>query len=194
MSYHSRVLIVAVSAAFLLPALAYADTVSECRIGALSPRRFDLVDIAPSDDGTLRWRKFDGTTGKLHKAGDDIWTSTYGWSDRPDGTTVSFSACPSKDIHFDKIPGHQIDFDVAETTFESHGVKFAGPAGAAQRKEAVPIVVLLHGAERESARDSYFLQRMFPAEGVGAFVYDKRGTGASGKLTLRSLNSWPTMR
>src|SRR5258708_9766143 len=29
-------------------------------------------------------------------------------------------------------------------------------------------------------RDFYALQRMFPAQGVGAFVYDKRGTGASG--------------
>ena len=180
MSYHSRVLIVAVSAAFLLPALAYADTISECRIGAYRLGDSTLVDIAPSDDGTLRWRKFDGTTGKLHKAADDTWTSTYGWSDRPDGKTVSFSACPSKDIHFDKIPGHQIDFDVAETTFESHGVKLAGRLILPKGKEAVPIVVLLHGAERESARDSYFLQRMFPAEGVGAFVYDKRGTGVSG--------------
>src|SRR3546814_15715526 len=44
----------------------------------------------------------------------------------------------------------------------------------------VPIVVLLHGAEFSSARDSNSLQRMLPAAGIGAFVYDKRGTGASG--------------
>src|SRR5262249_2121005 len=47
-----------------------------------------------------------------------------------------------------------------------------------------PIVVLVHGAERESARESYALQRLLPAENVGAFVYDKRGTGNSeGKYT-----------
>src|SRR5438093_3577225 len=50
--------------------------------------------------------------------------------------------------------------------------------------DPVPIVVLIHGAERESARGSYALQRLFPAENVGVFVYDKRGTGAStGKYT-----------
>ena len=40
-------------------------------------------------------------------------------------------------------------------------------------------VVLVHGAEHDSARKYYFLQRLFPAEGVGVFVYDKRGTGGS---------------
>lgn len=44
----------------------------------------------------------------------------------------------------------------------------------------VPVVVLVHGTEHDSALDSYALQRMFPAQGIGAFVYDKRGTGVSG--------------
>src|SRR5262249_53679525 len=39
--------------------------------------------------------------------------------------------------------------------------------------------VLTHGGERDSARDFYWLQRAFPANGIGAFVFDKRGTGAS---------------
>jgi uncharacterized protein len=53
-----------------------------------------------------------------------------------------------------------------------------------ERNDPVPIVVLIHGAERDSARDSYALQRLLPAENVGAFVYDKRGTGGSeGKYT-----------
>src|SRR5437667_8452759 len=50
--------------------------------------------------------------------------------------------------------------------------------------DPVPIVVLIHGAERDSARDSYAVQRLLPAENVGAFGYDKRGTGGSdGKYT-----------
>jgi pimeloyl-ACP methyl ester carboxylesterase len=44
----------------------------------------------------------------------------------------------------------------------------------------MPIVVLIHGSETDSARDFQPLQRLLPAEGVGAFVYDKRGTGGSG--------------
>ncbi len=42
------------------------------------------------------------------------------------------------------------------------------------------IVVLVHGSEDFSALDFYSLQRQLPAEGVGVFVYDKRGTGSSG--------------
>ena len=44
----------------------------------------------------------------------------------------------------------------------------------------IPVVVLVHGSESDSALDSYALQRLFPAQGIGAFVYDKRGTGVSG--------------
>jgi uncharacterized protein len=44
----------------------------------------------------------------------------------------------------------------------------------------VPIVVLVHGSAQFSARDFYELQRSFPSEGIGVFVYDKLGTGASG--------------
>jgi hypothetical protein len=32
----------------------------------------------------------------------------------------------------------------------------------------------------DSAPNGYPLQRLFPAAGIGAFVYDKRGTGESG--------------
>ena len=44
----------------------------------------------------------------------------------------------------------------------------------------VPIVILVHGSEHVSALDRYALQRLFPSEGIGTFVYDKRGTGVSG--------------
>jgi uncharacterized protein len=47
-------------------------------------------------------------------------------------------------------------------------------------KDRVPIVVLLHGSQQDSALETFDLQRRFPSTGIGAFVYDKRGTGASG--------------
>jgi pimeloyl-ACP methyl ester carboxylesterase len=49
------------------------------------------------------------------------------------------------------------------------------PAGHAK----VPLVVLVHGSEQSSALDFYSLQRLLPSAGIGAFVYDKRGCGAS---------------
>ncbi|HEY6617968.1 MAG TPA: alpha/beta hydrolase [Steroidobacteraceae bacterium] len=52
----------------------------------------------------------------------------------------------------------------------------------------IPVVVLVHGSEHDSALDSYALQRMFPAQGIGAFVYDKRGTGVSGGTYTQDFN------
>jgi dienelactone hydrolase len=88
------------------------------------------------------------------------------------------------EIHFDGMAGRRMDFDVTETTFHSRDVDLAGRLVVPKGREQVPIVVLVHGAEHTSARDTYALQRLLPAEGIGAFVYDKRGTGASaGKYT-----------
>lgn len=137
------------------------------------------MDIAPSEGDRLRWRTFDGATGALSKSDADSWISTYGWTDRPDNHQVSFSDCNAGEIKFDQVAGHRIDFNVTETIFHSRDIDLAGrlvlPAGQGR----VPIVVLLHGGETDSARDFNALQRLFPAAGVGAFVYDKRGTGAS---------------
>lgn len=83
------------------------------------------------------------------------------------------------EIHFNGLAGHRIDFEVHETVFHSGDADLAGRLILPKGHGRVPIVVLVHGAEHTSARDSYALQRLLPAEGVGAFVYDKRGTGAS---------------
>jgi uncharacterized protein len=157
----------------------------DCQIGTYRFPDGETVDIARSEGDTFRWRKFDGTTGILHKKEGDSWTSTLGWTDRPDGHTAFFTRCASDEIEFDGKKAHRIPFDVTDTMFEGRGrVKLAGRLVLPKGNERVPIVVLIHGAERESARDSYALQRLLPAENVGVFVYDKRGTGGSdGKYT-----------
>src|SRR4029077_7485479 len=156
-----------------------------CQTGAYRFSDGEIVDIAPSEGNTFRWRKFDGTTGILHKKQNGSWTSTLGWTDRPDGHTVSFSRCANGEIEFDGRRARRIPFDVTETVFRGRGgVKLAGRLVLPKGNDSVPIVVLIHGAERESARESYSLQRLLPAENDGAFVYDKRGTGGSeGKYT-----------
>ena len=164
----------------LLSVPAWADVTKDCHIGSYRLSDGEAIDIAPSDGDTLRWRSFSGETGQLHQNNDGSWTSTFGWTDKPDGRTVSFSDCTKGEITFGRQTGKSIAFDVRDTTFESSGVKLVGrlvmPKGGAK----VPVVVLIHGSEHDSARDFYALQRMFPAQGIGAFVYDKRGTGASG--------------
>jgi dienelactone hydrolase len=161
-------------------ALAGADEKRDCHVGSYRLSNGRTVDVAPSDGNTLRWRTFTGETGQLHPQANGTWTSTYGWTDHSDGRTVSFSDCDKGEIIFGNESGRRIAFDVRDAAFESNGVKLVGrlimPTGSGK----IPVVVLVHGSEHDSALDSYALQRMFPAQGVGAFVYDKRGTGVSG--------------
>ncbi len=164
----------------LLSVPAQAVATENCHTGSYRLSDGQTVDIAPSDGDTLRWRAFTGETGQLHPNRDGSWTSTFGWTGKPDGKTVSFSDCTKGEITFGKKTGKRIEFDVSETTFESGGTKLVGRLVMPKGSGKVPVVVLIHGSEHDSARDFNALQRMFPSQGVGAFVYDKRGTGASG--------------
>jgi uncharacterized protein len=69
------------------------DVSDDCQIGAYRLADEEIVDIARSEGNTFRWRKFDGSTGALHEKADGSWTSTLGWTDRPDGHTASFTGC-----------------------------------------------------------------------------------------------------
>src|SRR5947209_20469875 len=85
-----------------------SDTVRDCQIGAYRLSDGEIIDIAQSEGGTFRWRKFDGTTGILHKKEDDSWSSTLGWTDRPDGYTAFFNRCASGEIEFDGKKAYRI--------------------------------------------------------------------------------------
>jgi uncharacterized protein len=67
-----------------------------------------------------------------------------------------------------------------DTRFQGSGVGLAGRLTLPPGKAQVPIVVLIHGSEHESALENYSLQRQFASAGIGVFAYDKRGTGTSG--------------
>jgi uncharacterized protein len=155
------------------------DLTGDCRIGTYHLNDGTDVDIGPTDGPHFRWRRKDGATGALTEASDGSWTSTLGWTERSDEKRVSFSDCAKGEITFDGVKGKRIAFDVIETKFQGAGVELTGRLVMPKGSSRVPIVVLVHGSERDSARDFYTLQRLFPTEGIGAFVYDKRGTGAS---------------
>lgn len=155
------------------------DRVGNCRIGTYQLHDGRHVDIGAADGNHLRWRKEGGATGMLTPGAGDVWISTLGWTGRPDGKHASFD-CNQGTIIFAGLPGKRIAFDVVDTTFEGAGVRLAGRLVMPKGNARVPIVVLIHGSEHDSALDFYSLQRQFPAEGIGVFVYDKRGTGASG--------------
>jgi uncharacterized protein len=156
------------------------DRHGDCRIGIYQLHDGSDVDIGLTDGDHLRWRRKDGTTGVLTETSNGQWTSTLGWTSRSDGKHVSFAECSTGQIVFDGVPGRRIALDVTDTVFQGAGVRLAGRLVMPKGKGRVPIVVLVHGSEDFSARDFYALQRQLPTEGIGVFVYDKRGTGASG--------------
>ena len=92
-----------ISLLFAGPAI--ADSTINCHVGAYRLADGTAVDIAPSEGDTLRWRMFAGETGQLHKQINGTWISTFGWTDRPDGKTVSFSDCDQGKIAFGKESG-----------------------------------------------------------------------------------------
>jgi hypothetical protein len=138
------------------------------------------LDIAPAGEGQLRWRLTDGRTGALARSPDGSWTSSVGWTGRPDGRRVELHDCGRAGIDFDGMPGQRVPLLETETRFQGSGVTLAGRLTLPPGEGKVPLVVLVHGAEHDSALDRYSLQREFAAAGIGVFAYDKRGTGASG--------------
>lgn len=153
---------------------------TECYVGAYRLPGAS-IDIGPSDGG-LRWRHVDGRSGKLVATGDGGWESLEGWTDRADGHRIALSGC-GRDamLRFDGIAAPRIALEVQETRFAGDGgTRLAGRLLMPEGEAPVPLVVLVHGAEQDSARTWDFMQRQLPAEGVAAFVYDKRGTGDSG--------------
>lgn len=156
-----------------------------CHVGVYRLGDGALVDIAPLSDGGLRWRLMDGRVGRLTLGPDGGLVSHRGWTSAPDGVAVSFGACPDGIIRFGGQPGVRVPLDVVDTNFTgANGTMLAGRLVLPKGGEAVPVSVLVHGSEDYSGREFYFEPRAWPAQGVGVFVYDKRGTGGSqGKYT-----------
>lgn len=157
-----------------------AEPDASCHAGAYTLDDGRFIDIASlSDPDKLRWRLLDGRSGRLVRGSDGAWTSTLGWTDRADGIKVSFGDCTQGRISFDGHAGRKQAFDITETTFAGNGVTLRGRLVLPKGRKAVPIVVEVHGSEDYSALQGYHTQYMYPAHGIGVFLYDKRGTGAS---------------
>jgi dienelactone hydrolase len=149
-----------------------------CHVGLYAMADGSSLDLASSVEGRLRWRRPDGTSGVFDLAGAHAGESRLGWTPRPDGHVVKPGDCDR--LEFDGVAGRRVPLAVRELRFESDGVQLSGRLVMPPGTGRVPVVVLLHGSEHDSAREFDSLQRRLPSQGVGAFVYDKRGTGASG--------------
>ena len=159
----------------------------ECHVGAYRFADGRVVDVAPADGENLRWRMEDGRTGRLSAA--NGWRSTRGWTDESDGVSIHFRGCADGRLAFaggdgESVEARKVAMVVREATFDSGGVQLFGRLVLPEGDQPVPIVVQVHGSERDAATVFNFRQRLYPAKGVGVFVFDKRGTGRSdGKYT-----------
>lgn len=170
------------AAALAGPALAQAPAANpdKCHVGVYRLGDGSLVDIGPLSDGGLRWRLMDGRTGRLTVGPAGGLVSQRGWTGAPDGVAVSFGACADGTIGFAGKSGVRVPLEVTDTTFAgANGTMLAGRLVMPKGGKAVPVSVLVHGSENYSGREFYFEPRAWPAQGVGVFVYDKRGTGGS---------------
>lgn len=138
-----------------------------------------LIDIAPVTGEGLRWRAMDGRTGKLLQDEAGKWSGAVGWSERPDATDVQLGTCSQQAMTFEGHRGQRLSFATTETRFQGNGETLAGKLVMPPGDGPVPIAVMVHGSESSSARTYNYFQRLFPANGIGVFVYDKRGTGES---------------
>lgn len=180
----------ALSSAAAMKAHAATDSAATapCEVGSYRLTDGRSLDIAASVPGKLRWRLHDGRTGLLSPQGKGRWSSTLGWTDRPDGHRVTFSDCARGEVRLDDVKGRREALVQIDTRFQGSGVELAGRLTLPPGQARVPIVVLIHGAEHSSALDDYSLQRQFASAGIGVFAYDKRGTGASaGRYTQNYL-------
>src|SRR5215469_1931686 len=80
--------------------MAAPQTIGNCRNGIYHLRNGRDLDIGTSEGSHLRWRRKDGTSGSLTEATDGTWTSTVGWTSRPDGIRVAFPDCGKGAITF----------------------------------------------------------------------------------------------
>lgn len=163
--------VLALSALALLaaiPAVAYAAD-RACEVGAYQAPDHQIVVLTnPGSDPSAAPSRYTLLDGRVGTLGGDALVACVEGAPRlrgADGSQVALRSVP---------------FKLTPTRFASHGVELAGllvepPAPGA----GTPLVVLVHGSETTRAIGAMHYPYMLAAQGVAAFVYDKRGTGAS---------------
>jgi pimeloyl-ACP methyl ester carboxylesterase len=163
-----------------------------CHYGAYRSAGGEAFSVTPSSGfQVLRITAMSGETWRLdaiapqaHEA-PSAFTAAPGWSDvKAQGVTVKFAACADGTLTVQggvSIAGaaRRENFDVTDATFTSHGLTLAGRLVMPRVEGQVPVAVLVHGSERDSGILFNRFQYLLPANNIGVFVYDKRGTGKS---------------
>jgi uncharacterized protein len=140
-----------------------------CNEGAYASSAGDYVVVVPLPDPKAAGQRYlfrDGRRGNTADAGAPLKCAA-------DAVTIKTSDGSEE-------RWAQIQLTRTDTRFSSVETQLVGqliePSGATPGGR--PLVVLVHGSERTSALGSPYAYSL-AAQGITAFVYDKRGTGAS---------------
>jgi len=161
----------------------------DCHVGAYRNGQGDVLALGTTaTPGTLRYYLVDGRSGLLRPSGAHEYTAGPGWeSAAPVIARAELGSCGSRQIVFDlsgesKGRWNKIPLVLTQTRFDSHGVALAGRLVEPPGGEPRPAVVLVQGSLDTPSLDREPWQWILPAAGISVFVYDKRGTGASGGI------------
>lgn len=143
-----------------------------------------VLTLAPSAEGTWRYRHLqDGRSGRLHRR-QNRWQAGPGFSDAEPAALVvdqqsagllEWAEAGSAPQSAMRIAVHEVDL-----AYSSGEALIAGRLVLPVAPGPHPVVILIHGSEKLPAVGQWHDPYMLAAHGIGAFVYDKRGTGRSG--------------
>ena len=168
---------------------ARSDPTMTCHVGVYRLGDGSWVDVAPAVDKGLRWRRLDGTIGRMILNAEGLWVSTLGSTNRVEGSQPQLGTCDEGRITFEGRAGFRMGLDIRNTTFVGQGeTRLNGRLILPPGDAPVPIMVEVHGSEGANALDFNAFQRFAPASGVGVFVYAKRGSGGSGGRYTQDFN------
>ena len=180
-----------------VPAGAAEDDLS-CRVGVYrSPGGTTIVATAiPARVDALRLTRLDGRSGVFARAPGDALVASAN-PENPAALTGRFVSATCTDDPVVSIDDAQpttwrrVPLTITRTRFRSRDVELAGELIEPPTADVKPpLFVNVHGSESTAAIDSSTIPFVLAAQGVAAFVFDKRGTGASRGRYTQDLMSW----
>lgn len=153
-----------------------------CRLGtyALPDGRFLSITGSNGHPRDLRYARSEGGLGRLVEQADGAYVS----SAPPPKLTLRFDACESGLVRLENDSSEQLGrrapLVVRETVFRSGDVDLHGKLVMPPGGHAKAVAVWIGGSNNDPDTDDTGWQFELARRGVGFFVYDKRGAGASG--------------
>lgn len=135
------------------------------------------IAVTPAAEG-LRWHSLDGQTGRFVFEKEQ-WRAYAGWNDMPESRQIEFTCGAGLSI-FEGSPAIAVPVVQQDTVFSgAKGTKLSGRLILPEGSQPVPIIVQVNGFDRSPAVGHDPFEQLLPMQGVGVFLYDGRGTGAS---------------